>query len=417
MKEGIFMPKKRNTKRQDGRIAVQVYLGRVDGKRRYKTVYGRTQKEADEKALQVKLAMKKGIDVTAENDTFGQWAERWLKLKKESVSASQYGAYKSAIDHLNAKLKDTPLIKIRACDVQDVISDLAKYNANSNGPAARRTLLLIRSAASQVFRLAIDNRVIEYDPASTVKIPSKAPQNHRRALTMEEQQWIINTPHRAQRAAMIMMYAGLRRGEVIPLTWGDIDLRKRTISVNKSVEMVGAKVHLKNTAKTAYSIRVIDIPQRLVDFLKKEKPKNAKNTDLVCTAANGAMLTKTSWRTMWNSYLAELNIKYGDFTDYCKATNKKWPTSKYRPEKLPMVIPHFTAHWLRHTFATLLYMSGVDVLTAKEQLGHSDIKTTLAIYTHLDAKFKRKSMGKLNAYLNASQMQVIEGGKSSTQAV
>ncbi|HBM76089.1 MAG TPA: site-specific integrase [Clostridiaceae bacterium] len=396
------MPKKQNSRRKDGRIPVQVYLGRIDGKRRYKTVYGRTQKEADEKALQIKIALKKGIDVMAEQDTFGQWAEKWLKLKSSSVSASQYGTYKSAIDHLDVSLKNVPLSKIRACDIQEVISDLAEYNGNSGRPAARRTLLLIRSAASQVFGLAVDNRIVEYNPADAVKIPAGAPQGHRRALTDKEQQWIIDTPHRAQRPAMIMMYAGLRRGELIPLTWGDIDLCSGTISVNKSVEMIGAKAHLKNTAKTPCSIRVIDIPQRLVNFLKSQKAADAKGSDLVCTAANGKMLTKTSWRTMWNSYLAALNVKYGDFTDYCKATKKKWPTSVYNPGKLPMMIPRFTAHWLRHTFATLLYMAGVDVLTAKEQLGHSDIKTTLGIYTHLDKKFKRKSMNKLNKYLNAS---------------
>lgn len=410
------MPKRQNSKREDGRIAVQVYLGITDGKRRYKTVYGRTQKEANNKALQVKLAMKKGLDVTAERDTFGQWAQRWLNLKLSSVSASQYGTYKSAVDHLNSSLKDIPLIKIRACDIQDIISSLAKYNQNSGGPAAQRTLLLIRSTASQVFRLAIDNRVIEYDPAGAVKIPAGAPQRHRRALTDIEQQWIVNTPHRAQRPAMIMMYAGLRRGELIPLTWGDIDLHDGTISINKSVEMIGTKARIKDSAKTPYSIRVIDIPQRLIGFLEKQKPADAKDSDLVCTAANGKMLTKTSWRTMWDSYLAVLNIKYGDFTAYCKATKSKWPTSVHRPKKLPMMIPPFTAHWLRHTFATLLYMSGVDVLTAKEQLGHADIKTTLAIYTHLDKKFKRRSMGKLNRYLNASQMQVIKGGKSSANA-
>lgn len=62
------MPRKQNKRRADGRIAVQVYLGMVDGKRKYKTVYGNTQKEADEAALQVKLALRKGIDVTAERE-------------------------------------------------------------------------------------------------------------------------------------------------------------------------------------------------------------------------------------------------------------------------------------------------------------------------------------------------------------
>ncbi len=47
------MPKKKNKTRSDGRIAVQIYLGKIDGKRKYKTVYGATQKEADEKAMLV----------------------------------------------------------------------------------------------------------------------------------------------------------------------------------------------------------------------------------------------------------------------------------------------------------------------------------------------------------------------------
>jgi len=105
---------------------------------------------------------------------------------------------------------------------------------------------------------------------------------------------------------------------------------------------------------------------------------------------------------MWESYLADLNIKYGDFSPF-----EKRPTSKFDPKGVPFVIPRITPHWLRHTFATMLYFAGVDVLTAKEQLGHADIQTTLRIYTHLDQQRKEKSMNKLNDYLkSASRMQV-----------
>ena len=75
-------------------------------------------------------------------------------------------------------------------------------------------------------------------------------------------------------------------------------------------------------------------------------------------------------------------------------------TSKYIREPIKLTIPNITAHWLRHTYATILYMSGVDVLTAKEQLGHADIKTTLEIYTHLDKLYKRKNMQKLDDFLS-----------------
>ena len=114
------MAKKRNTKRADGRIAVQVYLGRDENnKRLYKTVYGKTQKEADEKALQIKVAMKRGLDVTAERDTFGQWAERWLKIKAAEVGSVKYVGYKAAVKSLNVRFGDVPLKGIRSAYMPD----------------------------------------------------------------------------------------------------------------------------------------------------------------------------------------------------------------------------------------------------------------------------------------------------------
>ncbi|MCO7136161.1 site-specific integrase [[Clostridium] leptum] len=389
------MARKRNAKRPDGRYAVQVYLGRTeDGRRQYKTVYGQTQKEADEKALEIKIALKKGIDVTAARDTFAGWAQRWLDLKQPSVSHGQYIAYQSCAAHLIDDIGNMPISKIRSADIQEVISSLAMYNPTTGNPSAKKTLIMVRMAASQIFEIAIQNRVIEYNPAKYVKIPDKAPMQTKRALTEEERRWIIETPHRAQPAAMIMMFAGLRRGELIPLTWRDIDLEARTISVNKAVEIINGRPHVKPTAKTDNSIRVIDIPQILVEYLRNLPHDNI----LVCPSAHGELLSDSAWKSMWNSYLRELNLKYGNFLDR--------PRSKYDPKGVPFAIPRITAHWLRHTFATILYLSGVDVVTAKEQLGHANIQTTLDIYTHLDSMYKRREMDKLDAYVDASQMQV-----------
>lgn len=414
------MARQKNARRQDGRIARQVYIGRgEDGKRKYKTVYGYTQKDVDEAVLNVKLALKKGIDVAAENDSFSEWATRLLKIKKLEVSASQFGVIASAIDHLNNYLQTRPISKIRTADIQDVIDDLACKNPNTGKPAAKRSLIMIRSVAGQIFKLAIDNRVMDYNPAPAVKIPKTAPQEHRRALTEEEQKWILDTPHRVQRAAMIMMYAGLRRGELIPLQWADINLKDKTITVNKSVEMVDGKSKEKSGAKTDSGTRIVDIPTRLADFLIFEKKKDgitkATENKLVFSSRDGSMLSSSAWRSLWESYLRDLNIKYGDFSDWMEKNNrKKPPKSKFDPTGIPMVIPRFTAHWLRHTFATILYMAGVDVLTAKDQLGHKNIQTTLEIYTHLDKIYKRKSMNKMDEYLDgltktdASQVQVNE---------
>ena len=74
-------------------------------------------------------------------------------------------------------------------------------------------------------------------------------------------------------------------------------------------------------------------------------------------------------------------------------------TSVHDPKGVPMVIEGFTAHQLRHTYASILYMAGVDVVTAKELMGHADIQTTLEIYTHLSKTYKKKEVSKLDEYL------------------
>ena len=385
------MPKKKNAIRKDGRVRVKIYLGMgEDNKPKYKYVYGRTQKEADEKALQLKLSMRKGLDITAERDTFGTWAERWLKIKAGKVSAARIVVYESHIKHLNAALEQAQITKIRPADVQEIITNLSVNNPNTGKPMARETLMGLKSTAVQILKLAVDNRVMDYNPATVVEIPNVPKTAPRRALTEEEQRWITDTPHRAQRAAMIMMYAGLRRGELIPLLWSDVDLTGRTIRVTKTVEKVKGAFRLKDTAKTESSIRVVDIPKKLAGFLAGEQ----RESIYVCVSASNKIHTPSSWDRMWESYLADLNLLHGDFGPF-----QKKPKSKFDPDGVPFVIPPISAHWLRHTFATMLYMAGVDILTAKEQLGHSDIKTTLEIYTHLDAIYKRKSMNKLDEFL------------------
>lgn len=402
------MAKKKNTRRADGRIAVQVYIGRDEcNRRKYKTVYGNTQKEADEKALSVKLALKKGLDVTSENDPFSRWADRWLAAKKTEVSLGQYKAYSCALEHLRPVLGDVPISKIKPIDIRDILNELAEINPNTGKPASKKLMLSIRSTASQIFRMAIDNRVIDYNPADAVSIPSAPEPTARRALTPEEQRWIEDTPHRAQIAAMIMMHAGLRRGELVALTWADIDLDAHTISVNKATEVVNGKFVVKPTPKTVNSIRIVDIPARLVEYLKAQ-PKTGM---MVTTNARGGMHTESSFTRMWDSYMTELNLKYGDFSPFQRKKNNKQYKSKFDPEGVPFVIPHFTPHWLRHTFCTNMYLAGVDVLTAKEQMGHADVETTLGIYSHMDKQYKRREIKKVDEYLDASQMQVNKSEK------
>lgn len=382
--------------RDDGRLQSKVYIGTKSGKKQYKYVYATNAKELEQKVQELKTKLNKGLDLTADRDTFGYWGEKWLKLKKIEVSAGRYVTYCARYKNLEP-LYSMNISKIKATDIQDIIIDCATEPSERTGkPLAKKTLIEIRNTASQIIKLAIQNRVLDYDCAEAVKIPKSAESSTRRALTDEEQRWITDTPHRAQTAAMIMMYAGLRRGELLALTWQDINLEEGTISVTKSVELIKGLPHIKSGGKTDAATRTVYIPRKLISYLQST-PHDPLG--LVCPTVKGTPMTDTAWRRLWDSYLADLNIKYGDWSG-CMQTGGKRP-AKHSPMEKPFLIPRITPHWLRHTFITMLYMAGVDVLTAKEQAGHADISTTMSIYTHLDDKYKRKSISKLDEYLES----------------
>ena len=371
------------TKRSDGRYQMQIYIGvGDDGKKKYKTVYGKTQREVQKKADDLRIRLGKGMDIAAEKDSFSVWRDRWLEAKKLTIAEKSVQTCRTCTQPMEDALGDVELPKIRPADIQAVINDMV------GAGYAKSTLSKTIQFTSQIFTMARINRVTDFDPTIAVTIPQRAPVQHRKALSEEQQRWIRETPHRAQTAAMIMMYAGLRRGELIPLLWSDIDLDERTIAVTKSVSFPHNKPCVKIGAKTDAGTRLISIPIILADYLR-ELP-NQKG--LVVPSARGAMMTTDAWRRLWSSYMTDLNIKYGYDGD----------ASKYDPKGTVTLIEEFSAHQLRHTYATMLYLAGVDVLTAKEQLGHADIKTTLQIYTHLDQQFKKRAVDKLDSYLSDS---------------
>ena len=191
---------------------------------------------------------------------------------------------------------------------------------------------------------------------------------------------------------MLLMYSGLRRGEATALTWADIDLDAGTISVSRSYDFVTRTI---KAPKSASGTRVVNIPQQLVTYLRNEKKDD--QCLYVLHTASGHMMTHQAWTVLWRSYMNDLNLKYG----------YNGSRGKFDPVKAKMKISTFTPHQLRHTFASLMYMAGVDVMTAKDQMGHASIKTTLDIYTQLDKKYKRTSMSKLDDFLAGDQaMQV-----------
>ena len=377
----------RAKKRADGRYCAQIYLGRDEnGKRQYKSVYGKSPAELKEKETAVRLQLGRGLDALSQRDSFDTWADDWLRLKNSAeITDKQKSNYERGADFCKEALSGYEIGQIRADDIEHHLVAMQE-----DGYAAR-TISFYRSTIHQIMHRAV-GRVIPSNPVDLIQLTEPGQKaEQRRALTAEEQQWIWDTPHRGQPVAVIMMLSGLRRGELAALTWNDVDLKARTIIVNKTIEYPpNEPPRLRHLTKSAAGMRTVDIPKKLADYMEAMPRDNL----LVIHSAKGGVMTESAWISLWSSYMRVLNIKYGTRTPADLERMKKPGQHKF-----DMTIPHITLHWLRHTFCTLLYLSGVDVVQACAQMGHADVSTTLRIYTHLDAIHKRKSVDKLDAYL------------------
>ena len=363
-------------KRKDGRYMSKIYLSISDGKPQYKYVYGSSPKEVEKKIKEIKSQLDRGLDPNR-SYTFKECVDVLIKSKESSM---QPYALKTLIFRLQPflVLGDKELDKIQKSEIQPILDELSHNNPHTGKSSSHTTASRYLNACSQVFECGIENRWTDYNPCKYVSVPRGLGKRETRALSAEERKWIEETPHRAQTAAMLMLYSGLRKGEATALTWDDVDLKEHTILVNKSYDFKNCVV---KTPKTKAGERIVSIPQILVDYLKKE-PRTSK---YVVHMKNNQKMTKGAWWRMWDSYMMDLDKKYGSGV-------------KQKGAYVFSIEP-FTIHELRHTFCTMMYFAGVDILTAKQQMGHSNINTTLGIYSHLDAQFKKKSISKLDAFL------------------
>lgn len=388
------MAKKMNTPQADGRYRVRVYVGIKDGKKQYKSVYGRTQKEADIKAEELRVSLRKGIDISSSNDSFKTWANYWLTSKKHEVSEDRYKALLSRANVWIDGIGNAQITQIKPFELQTILFSISAQNPYTGKPMAKKTIRGYVQIINAIFDFAVDNRVIDYNPANKLKAPQGAVTSQRRALTDIERQWVMEFEHKAKPSAMLLMLSGLRRGEATALKWSDIDFVNNKIYVTRSYNF---KTKDFKTPKNGKS-RVVSVPQILIDYLRT-LPR--VSPIFVLTNAKGQMMTDDSWKRMYKSYMCDLNIEYG-FGGVEKAP------SKFAPTKMPMLITPFTPHELRHTFCTIMYEAGIDALTAKEQLGHSDIKTTLSIYTHLSNQHKETQVNKLDTFLQKGGSKVAQ---------
>jgi integrase len=353
----------RYKKGADGNYRASIVIGKTEtGGQKRKTVKAKTIRELELRLADLKLQFNRGYDFDASKVTVEQWSDNWLRLYKDpGVGVKEQQNARSILNkHILPQIGHFTLSDVKPFHLQGIL--------NLQSGTSKSNTMKIGGLLNQMFGKAKQGGLLLDNPAEFLEMPFTTSVT-RRSLTDDERDAVLDVckTHRAGLWVLLMLMCGLRRGETVPLTWGDINFKTGMLTISKAVEFVNNKP-ISKAPKTKSGNRTIPIPLPLFTMLIDNRGRD--NEHIFTPAMSSGMLTETNCVRLWNSFFRALDICMG--------------AKLYRNQITQSSIPDkITPHNLRHTYATDLFVMGVDLKTAQYLLGHADIKTTANIYTHM----------------------------------
>lgn len=279
---------------------------------------------------------------------FTDYMEDWFKGKSAVLADNTKDKYRALYDvHIKPTFEKLMLTEVTLSRLQDLI--------NAKIPElASATIREIKSAIlAQAFKKAQGMGLIKLNPVQFVETP-KVKQNHSRPLTNDEITKLINVSkcHRLGITIPLLLLSGMRRSEMLGLTWDDIDFIKKEITINKGFVSTRSKGNILKETKTESSNRIVAIPTQLIDLLKSYRKNNPDRIYLIGQSKADKRVEPNNFSRL--------------FRKWCKQAG----------------IENISPHSLRHTFCTLCQENSIDTFTIMQQVGHTDSRMLERVYVH-----------------------------------
>lgn len=327
-------------------------------KQKYYTFKG-TKKEA-EKFLTEKLReLDMGLIVDNTNMNFSDYLDFWLKNScKDKLSINTYEEYELKVNkHIKPYLGNIKLDKLKTLQIQNF------YTLKLEEELSPRTVMSFHKIIHRALEQAVKWQLIPYNVANGVEKP-KVSQEETQILNEVELKCLISKAKNTNLYIPIVIgaYTGMRRGEVLGLTWDNVNLNDGTIRISKTLSSTKQGI-VFTEPKTKNSNRKIAISKSVVEILKRNKVEQLKNkmrlgnsykdNNMVCCKENGDFIDPKNFSRDFHNLVVKSGIKNIRFHD------------------------------LRHTHASLLVKLGVHPKEISTRLGHSDVSITMNIYSHI----------------------------------
>ena len=356
----------------------------LTGKRRirYHSFKG-TKREAELKLATLVAENSRGDYVDAWKETVSAFIERWVSDWATShVSAKTLERYAELLrNHVAAHIGDVNVQKLRAVHLNDLYSTLQRVTG-----LAPRTIGHVHRVLHRALGLANRWGLVQQNVAALVSPPRVASVELELLTPAQAQTMLQKLRGRSVYPAFVTALAtGMRRGELLALRWRDVDLDGAMIRVEQSLEQTKAGLRFKSP-KTKFGRRAITLPASAVTVLRDHRKAQAEQR---LKLGMGKAPANSLVFATWEGKPRSPNSLTKEWTEAIKAT------------KLPRV----TLHSLRHTHASHLIASGLDVLAISRRLGHGGPAITLAVYGHLFPQADDRAASAIEATFAAARRE------------
>ena len=323
--------------------------------------------------------------------TVGSYARIWQNRREKlaDLSPLTLKADKLQVDRIEEHFGKTYLNELTTADINRVYLKLAE-----DGKASPSTIHHLNGVLSQVFDSAVEEMLVPTNPCAAVHAPRPKPKE-RKALSLEQAMALAQDLQVSEKtgntvAVWLALATGIRRGEALGLTWGNVDFEHKRIYIGQQY----AADRKLRPPKSENANRWIGIDDGTVAFLKDWKAKQERKMEIqgirqadetpVCTNEIFKFTDPNTFSRWRRQYFVDHGL--GEFTEKTSYTDSQ---GRKRVKRGGYV--GFNFHELRHTQATLLIGSGADIKTVQQRLGHSSASLTMDIYAHFIAQNDRKA--------------------------
>ncbi len=352
----------------------QIVVGYNDeGKPIRRSVTAKTAKEVNEKLTEIKNSKITGCYIAPDRITICDLARMMIKddLNLNYIKQATYCRHIDTLKRIenNPYLKNTPIQELTYLPIKDFLLSETKMSQS----LINKSYIMLKKTLNE----AIKRKIIIENPIADLRKPKSSQRREKvRALTTDEEMRLykvlttedVNYSHQM----LLSMLTGMRMGEINALTRSDIDLRFKTISVNKTMARgIKGEAFVSDSPKTENGNRLIPISETVKPLI-----------DEIMFCAGEEFLFQ------WNGKLvntSQVNMQFQRIMEKHDILDKK-------------VKGRVSLHSLRHTFATRCIEAGMQPKVLQHLLGHSDIKITLNTYCDAFEGFQKENIAKADEY-------------------